>query len=134
MSSFFNCLLAGVGPSAQRKVSGGFFFFFFFSPELLEGMFVTILSQIGFASDLEVLCQKLLIDHWRDNRAPFAVLSTLEYLPLHFVTDSIFLSSSGNGQIKTILVPVFSFLLLCTVLLSALSDCAITAPQLLFSR
>jgi len=38
-------------------------FFFFFSPELLEEMFVTVISQIGFASDLEVLCHKLLIDH-----------------------------------------------------------------------
>lgn len=34
----------------------------FFSSELLEEMFVTVLSQIGFASDLEVLSQKLLID------------------------------------------------------------------------
>lgn len=84
------------------KIKGrrGFLFYFFFSPELLEEMFVTFLSQIGFASDLEVLCQKLLIDHWRDNRPPFTVLSTLEYLPLLFVTDSSFLSSSGDGQIK----------------------------------
>lgn len=84
------------------KIKGrrDFLFFFILSPELLEEMFVTVLSQIGFASVLEVLCQKLLIDHWRDNRAPFAIPSTPEYLPLHFVTDSSFLSSSGNGQIK----------------------------------
>lgn len=40
-----------------------FLFFFFFPSELLDEMFVTVLSETGFAGDLKVLFQKLVIDH-----------------------------------------------------------------------
>lgn len=47
----------------SRNVIFFLFSFSFFPSELLDEMFVTVLSETGFAGDLKVLFQKLVIDH-----------------------------------------------------------------------